>query len=100
MIEVYRELRRGSEYLKDKGLVITKGIKKHQMLHMKIKGLFQCLPKESMTLERICSLTNSSKEEVQPILLKLVKEGVIVGKKKFRLKKVPKHVRDIPVKKC
>ena len=66
------------------------------MMYKKIEGLFKCLPKESMNVEWISKLTNSSKEEVQPILDKLVKDKIIIGKRKYKLKKAPKHVKDIP----
>ena len=65
-------------------------------MYKKIEGLFKCLPLESMTLEWICKLTNSSKEEVQPVLDQLVKDKIIVGKRKYKLKKVPKWVKNIP----
>ena len=70
------------------------------MIYKKIKGLFQCLPKESLTLEWVCRHTNESIEVVQPVLDKLVSDKIIVGKRKYKLKKVPKHVKDIPIKKC
>jgi transcription initiation factor IIE alpha subunit len=65
-------------------------------MYKKIEGLFRFLPLESMTLEWICKLTNSSKEEVQPVLYKLVEDKIIVGNTKYKLKKVPKRIKDIP----
>ena len=66
------------------------------ILHMKISGIFYTLPLESMNVEWICKLTNSSKEDVQPVLDQLVKDKIIVGKRKYKLKKVPKHILNIP----
>ena len=65
------------------------------MIHMKIKGLFLSLPLESLTLGFICRVTNTPKEEVQPILDQLLKEDFIKGKRKYKLKKVPKHIKNI-----
>jgi transcription initiation factor IIE alpha subunit len=55
------------------------------MIYKKLMGLFRCLPEESLTIERICSLTNSSQEEVNPILDKLRKDKIISGKRKMKL---------------
>ena len=69
------------------------------ILYGKVKGIFNTLPKESMSLDWICKLTDSNKEDVKPILERLVKEDIIKGKKKFRLKVVPKYIKNIPIKK-
>lgn len=63
---------------------------------MKVKSLFNSLPNESHTLEWICKVTNTPKEEVQIELDKLKAENFIVGVRKFKLKNVPQHIKDIP----
>jgi hypothetical protein len=69
------------------------------MMHMKIKGLFLSLPLESLSLEWISELTRTPKDIVQLELEILLKAGFIVGKRKFKLKNVPQHIKDIPKKK-
>lgn len=66
------------------------------MIYMKVKGIFQTLPLESMSLEWICKLTNSSKEVVQKELDKLKDEKFITGSRKYKLKNVPQSIKDIP----
>jgi hypothetical protein len=65
------------------------------MLYKKIYGLFKTLPLESLTLNFICRVTNTNEEIVKPILKQLVKENIIKGKVKFRLKSVPKYIETI-----
>ena len=68
------------------------------ILHNKIKGLFKCLPLESMDVKWLAKLSNSTPEEIQPIIDQLLKDGLIKGKRKYKLKKVPKWVKSIPSK--
>ena len=55
------------------------------MLYKKVYGLFCGLPLESIHIDMICKYTNSTKEEIQPILDKLKEEGNISGKRKYKL---------------
>ena len=66
------------------------------ILHNKIRGVFKTLPLESMDIKWLAKLSNSTPEEIQPIIDQLLKDGLIKGKRKYKLKKVPKHVKDIP----
>ena len=65
-------------------------------MYKKVYGLFKTLPLESLKIDFICRVTNSNKETVQPILDLLVKEKHIIGKRSYKLKKVPKHIKEIP----
>jgi len=65
-------------------------------MYKKVYGLFKALPLESLKIDFICRLTNSDKETIHPILKKLVKNEHIVGIRSYRLKKVPKHILNIP----
>tara|TARA_R110002096_G_scaffold220544_2_gene409118 strand:+ start:156 stop:371 length:216 start_codon:yes stop_codon:yes gene_type:complete len=55
------------------------------MLYLKILGVFKALPLESLKVDFICGVTNSSIEQVKPILEKLLAEGHIKGKRMFKL---------------
>jgi hypothetical protein len=61
-------------------------------MYKKVLGLFKCLPLEALKVEFICSLTNSDRETIEPILKILVDEGHIRGKRTYRL--VGKHLKN------
>lgn len=68
------------------------------MMYKKLLGLFTCLPLESFNIKRLCDYTNSTKEEIEPSIKKLIKNGKIKGKKSYKLKYIPSYVRSIPTK--
>lgn len=64
-----------------------------------IKGIFKCFPTMSFDLKTLCEWTHKSKEEIEPIIKQLLKDGFVKGKRTFKLKNVPQHVKDIPCQK-
>ena len=68
-----------------------------ELLYGKVKGLFTALPVESFNLNKVCYFTDSSEEDVQPILDRLIKEDFLRGKRVLRLKHVPQYILDTPV---
>lgn len=62
------------------------------MIRMKVLGIFKALPLESLKPDFICTLTNSNREVIDPILRKLVEEGHIKGKRTYKL--VGKHLKN------
>jgi hypothetical protein len=61
---------------------------------MKLLSLFKCLPESGLSIEDVCKFVNQSKEDVEPELDQLRKEGHIKGKRVMRLSGKFKKIYD------